>query len=96
MFPSWFIERGVRGEERAGRPAVIYLHPRDFATECPRVPMPVSRRFMCYVGRHTTGGKLVRLLRRFRFGTCYEVLRESMLGLAMPAGGLAGTDGRDG
>lgn len=62
--------------ERSGTPAVVYLHPRDFDPDTPRVPMPLKRRLKCYTGMRTTEGKLRRLLAGRRFGTCAAVLRE--------------------
>ena len=53
---------------------VVYLHPRDFAPDCPRVPMPAHRRFKCYVGLDGTKDKLRMLLRHYRFDTCAAVL----------------------
>jgi polysaccharide deacetylase family protein (PEP-CTERM system associated) len=81
LLPTWLIDRGFRQLERRGIPAVVYLHPRDFAPECPRVPMPVHRRFKCYVGLGSTMAKLEHMLSTRRFGTCGEVLA---------AAGLAG------
>jgi peptidoglycan-N-acetylglucosamine deacetylase len=74
LLPGWMIRRGFDQLHREGRPAVVYLHPRDFAPDCPRVPMPASRRFKCYVGMHTTAPKLRMLLERYRFATCAEIL----------------------
>lgn len=74
LLPSAMIHYGVKQEESEGRPTVIYLHPRDFAPDCPRAPMPPHRRFKCYVGMAHTEGKLRRLLRFAPFGTCREVL----------------------
>ena len=79
LLPRWLIERGIRSTEKAGRPTVVYLHPRDFATDCPTIPMPFVRRFKCYVGRKTTREKLRHLLKNYRFGTCLEVLRAHAL-----------------
>lgn len=74
LLPAWFIDRCFRLAEEAGRSSVVYLHPRDLATDCPRVPMPLYRRFKCYVGQRTTARKLRYLLSRFRFDTCHQVL----------------------
>lgn len=79
LLPLWLIERGFRQFEQRGLPAVVYLHPRDFAPECPRVPMPLHRRFKCYVGLGTTMRKLEALLSRRRFAPCGEVLSASGL-----------------
>jgi len=77
LLPSWVIERGFTQFARRGLPVVIYLHPRDFAPECPRVPMPFHRKFKCYVGMNTTMRKLESLLKRHRFAPCGEVLVQS-------------------
>lgn len=74
LLPLSVIRRGFRSFHRAGLPVVIYLHPRDFAPDCPRVPMPLHRRFKCYVGLDTTQHKLESLLREYRFDTCASVL----------------------
>lgn len=74
LLPSWLIERGLAQEARAGRPTVIYLHPRDFAPDCPRVPMPPHRRFKCYVGLDSTEHKLRSLLGRHKWTTCRNLV----------------------
>jgi peptidoglycan-N-acetylglucosamine deacetylase len=79
LLPRWLIDRGMRSTRKAGRPTVIYLHPRDFATDCATMPMPFHRRFKSYVGRRTTMPKLRHLLQNYRFGTCWDVLREHSL-----------------
>ncbi len=83
LLPLWFIERGFAQFVSRDLPVVIYLHPRDFAPECPRVPMPFSRKFKCYVGMHTTMPKLEALLARHSFAPCGDVLRErGLLGVS--------------
>lgn len=79
LFPGWLIRRGVDQLANQGIPTVVYLHPRDFAPDCPRVPMPLHRRFKCYVGAKSTASKLTMLLDRYRWGTCSEVLQRSGL-----------------
>ena len=74
LFPGWLIRHGFRQLNRVGIPTVVYLHPRDFAPDCPRVPMPPHRRFKCYVGLAGTKDKLCMLLRPYRFDTCAAVL----------------------
>jgi polysaccharide deacetylase family protein (PEP-CTERM system associated) len=74
LFPGPLIRLGFRQFEKNNTPVVVYLHPRDFAPECPRVPMPLHRHFMCYVGTKTTQKKLQMLLRRYAFTTCADVL----------------------
>ncbi len=74
LFPQWMIRRGFDQLNRRGLAAVVYLHPRDFAPDCPRIPMPPLRRFKCYVGLRGTADKLRMLLRHYRFDTCAAVL----------------------
>ncbi|MFO0827686.1 MAG: polysaccharide deacetylase family protein [Phycisphaerales bacterium] len=75
LFPLGLIRRGFNHCHAQRRPAVVYLHPRDFAPDCPRVPMPLRRRFKSYVGLASTRAKLERLLAEYRFDTCERVLR---------------------
>lgn len=72
------IHQGVRTELAADRPTVIYLHPRDFAPDVPRVKMPPHRAFKCYVGMATTEGKLRRLLSEYKWDTCAKVLEQQL------------------
>lgn len=74
VLPGWMIRRGFSQLHAQGRPVVVYLHPRDFAADCPRVPMPWKRRFKCYVGLSSTLGKLKMMLREYKFDTCAKVL----------------------
>ena len=74
LLPQWLIRRGFDQLNHRGIPAVVYLHPRDFAPDCPRVPMPLKRRFKCYIGLTTTRGKLKMLLKRYRFDTCAQIV----------------------
>ena len=79
LFPGWLIRRGLDQLATQGIPTVVYLHPRDFAPDCPRVPMPLHRRFKCYVGAKSTASKLIMLLDRYQWGTCSDVLQRAGL-----------------
>ena len=74
LLPWWLIDKGFKQLESQGGPAVVYLHPRDFAPDCPRAAMPPHRKFKCYVGLGSTKGKLLKMLGRYRFDTCASVL----------------------
>jgi polysaccharide deacetylase family protein (PEP-CTERM system associated) len=74
FLPPAIIRYSFNRFTRRETPVVVYLHPRDFAPDCPRVPMPLKRRFKCYVGLATTQDKLNMLLSRYRFDTCAAVL----------------------
>jgi polysaccharide deacetylase family protein (PEP-CTERM system associated) len=74
LLPEWLIRHGFAKTHQQALPVVVYLHPRDFAADCPRMPMQPHRRFKSYVGLHTTQRKLDMLLRTYRFDTCAAVL----------------------
>lgn len=74
LLPQWLIRHGVEQLNNQGIAAVVYLHPRDFAPDCPRIAMPLHRRFKSYVGLKSSGNKLKMLLSRYSFDTCAATL----------------------
>ena len=74
LLPHWLIRRGFEQLHAKDLPVVVYLHPRDFAVECPRIPMPLHRRFKSYVGLRTTADKLRMILATYKFNTCAAVV----------------------
>lgn len=76
LFPLWLIARHIRLLNAKGIPAVVYLHPRDIAPDCPAAEMSRIDRWALYVGLDSAAEKLRRLLEMFRFGTCKAVLSE--------------------
>jgi polysaccharide deacetylase family protein (PEP-CTERM system associated) len=83
--PLSLIHHGFAHFHRQRLPVVVYLHPRDFAPDTPRIPMPLQRRFKCYVGLHTTCSKLHSLLDHYRWDTCATVLETVLRGGVMPS-----------
>lgn len=75
LLPWWVIDKGFKQLESQGRPAVVYLHPRDFAPDCPRVSMPPHRKFKCYVGLSSTKHKMLQMLDHYHFDSCANVLK---------------------
>ena len=73
LLPPWMIRRAFARFTKSNTPVVTYLHPRDFAVDCPRVPMSAWRRFKCYTGLASTQGKLRMMLREYPFDTCAAV-----------------------
>ena len=74
LLPQRIIRYSFDRFGKSGTPVVVYLHPRDFAPDCPRVPMSLKRRFQSYIGLGTTKAKLNALLAAYRFDTCSAVL----------------------
>jgi polysaccharide deacetylase family protein (PEP-CTERM system associated) len=74
VLPRWLVRHGFAQHEAAGRSAVLYLHPWDFAPDGPSLPMRRFQKFKCYHNREQTERRLSELMQRHRFGTCAEVL----------------------
>ena len=90
LLPLALIRQGLELEAKAARASVVYLHPREFAPEAPRLALPLHRRFKCYVGLHSTERKLRNLLQNYRWGSCLQVL-ETTLGRAFNQSRETGT-----
>ncbi len=76
LFPYALIRAGVQRANRAGRPACVYVHPREIDPGHPRMQMSRARRFRSYTNLRSTEPKLRRLLRDFRFAPLASVLRD--------------------
>jgi len=74
LVPYFYILSAIRGLNERGRPALVYIHPWEFDTEHPRIPLPWSRRFMHYFNLSATPRKLAGLLTHLRFAPVREVL----------------------
>lgn len=74
LMPTRLLHHAMQQHEQAGRPAVVYLHPWDFAPAGPRTKMPLTSRLKCYQRRTSTQPKLRALLTRYRFDTAARVL----------------------
>lgn len=76
LLPLFLIRQGFAQCHRAGRPVVVYLHPRDFAPDGPTIPMPRTKRFKSKVGLRSTMKKLEALLEQYPFAPCSTVLHQ--------------------
>jgi len=76
LLPGAVTRAAVRGLERRGRPAALYLHPWEFDPEQPRVPAPWLKSFRHYLNLDRTLARLEALLAGHRFGTMREVLEQ--------------------
>ena len=74
LAPQSIIEWGIHQLESAGRPLIVYVHPREIDPDHPRLPLGLKRRFKCYVNLHTTMPKLEWLCREFSFCTMGELV----------------------
>jgi len=73
LFPRFLIAWGIRRREAAGRPLIVYVHPREIDPEHPRLSLSWWRRFKCYVNLHTTLPKLRWLCAGHSFCTMREL-----------------------
>ena len=73
LAPQWLIKWGIRQLHRTGRPLIIYIHPREIDPVHPRLPLPLLRRFKCYVNLITTLNKLRWVCRNNRFLTMNDL-----------------------
>ena len=74
LLPMRLIREGYRQINRNGQPVVLYIHPRDFAYDCPRVAMKPLKYFKSYVGLKSLSQKFVALVEEYPFTTCLDYL----------------------
>ena len=74
VLPWSLVKRGFAQHDSAGRSAVLYLHPWDFAPDGPTLPMRRFQQFKCYHNRDQTEPRLRELMQRYRFGTCAQMM----------------------
>ena len=67
IFPYNLIRSTIRKLNNQGQPALIYLHPREFDLDSPRIRLPWTKRFVLDARFERTGKRLDRLLEDFRF-----------------------------
>jgi len=77
LFPYWYTQRAINKVNRAGFPAVVYLHPWEIDPDQPRTKLSILNRFRHYTNLGTTEYKLERLLSDFRFSTAWEYLQQN-------------------
>ncbi|MGD0501095.1 MAG: polysaccharide deacetylase family protein [Bryobacteraceae bacterium] len=64
LFPASALQRRILRENRQGRPAMIYVHPREIDPGQPRLPLSRGRALIHYWGIRGCEAKLRRLLAR--------------------------------
>ena len=76
LYPLAITRWILRSIEKAGNPAMFYIHPYELGSVCPRLPnLSWSRNFRHYVSRAKTKGRFERLFRTRRFDRVDNVLR---------------------
>ncbi len=67
--PLPLIRWGVKQLHQEGRPLIVYIHPREIDPGHPRLPLPLMRRFKCYVNLRSTLPKVKWLCEHYEFTT---------------------------
>jgi len=68
FFPGRYIHKHIRQLNRAGHPAVVYIHPRDIDPEQPKMKLKPFNRFIYYYGLKGAEKKFIRLVRAYEWG----------------------------
>jgi polysaccharide deacetylase family protein (PEP-CTERM system associated) len=76
FFPLGLITHTARTLNRAGQPAVFYLHPREMEAGGPRLNLPPLKSFAAYGTRSDAEGRLRHLLQSFRFCTMRQLVEK--------------------
>lgn len=75
LLPLWFTRTAVKQAVKAGRPAILYLHPWEIDPGQPRFAVGRVRAFRHYAGLAKFERKLSRLLDDHRYGRAIDVVR---------------------
>ena len=60
LLPYFIIKNKFMHYNTQKKPVMVYLHPRDFDPNTPRLKMPYSRAFKCYINLRSTKKKFGR------------------------------------
>jgi len=74
VLPSWLIRWGIKRINRAGQPAIVYIHPPEFDSLKPVVTLPFKEKILHYYNLSVMEKKLKLLLSEFRFNSVKELL----------------------
>lgn len=77
IFPYNLIRSTILKLNNQGRPAVIFLHPREFDLDNPRIRLPLVKKFVLDGRIERTGKRLDRLLEDFSFTSVSTLLRKA-------------------
>ena|SRR3989344_4720 len=73
FLPEFLIKTGIRSINRQGKPAIIYLHPREIDKKAPRLNLPFKEKLIHYWGISQTKNKLKNILKDFNFTSINEI-----------------------
>ncbi|APF17713.1 polysaccharide deactylase family protein, PEP-CTERM locus subfamily [Caldithrix abyssi DSM 13497] len=67
LLPLWFTQYAIKKFNREGHPAIIYMHPWEFDSDQPRVPLGRLQSLRHYGRIKRNFNKLERLLKQFEW-----------------------------
>jgi len=73
LAPYSVIAAGIAKLNNQGKPALVYLHPREFDPQHPKLKMKPSRSFTSYVNLHKTHSKFERMIQEFKFNSIEKI-----------------------
>jgi hypothetical protein len=76
VFPQCVIYKTIRALNSVGAQAVIFLHPRELDPKGPRLRLSLLKKFATYGPRTDVSRRLDNLLRRYRFGTLRDMVKQ--------------------
>ncbi len=79
LLPQKLILHLAKRQERAGRPLIAYLHPRDIDPHQPRLNLSRTQHFRTYVGLDKCLDKVIQLLTHFEWTSFANAIHESSL-----------------
>jgi polysaccharide deacetylase family protein (PEP-CTERM system associated) len=68
------IKWGINKLQTAGRPLIVYVHPREIDPAQPHLPLSLLRQFKCYVNLNSTLPKLKWLCKNYSMLTMLEMV----------------------
>jgi polysaccharide deacetylase family protein (PEP-CTERM system associated) len=71
LWPSYLIKTGIEKLNKAGFPAVLYIHPKDLDRATPRLP---GDPWHSYLGLNGAAKKFESVLKEFKFSSAREVI----------------------
>lgn len=74
VFPYQLIRRRIYQLNRAGQPALFFIHPREFLMDLPDVDLPAIKKLVLNARIVRTEKRLERLLKDFQFTTVSAAL----------------------
>ncbi len=78
LLPLWYNRWALRGLQRRGKPAIVYLHPWELDPAQPRIPARWKSRLRHYTNLNKMESRLETLLNEFRFAPAGEVLEAAL------------------